>query len=116
MYSFCLGFSQIFEDHPLLHEYCNDNITDLVIEKNGTHRIGDSYFGQTHYDTHRKNQPNTALLSLILILGTFLIAYFLKVFRNSKFLGRGVSVDQGRYSEGICYLIFFSLITNSKLI
>ncbi|CAG5130391.1 unnamed protein product, partial [Candidula unifasciata] len=36
------------------------------------------------------NQPNTALLSLILIIGTFLIAYFLRVFRNSKFLGRSV--------------------------
>ena len=38
-----------------------------------------------------ENQPNTALLSVILTLGTFFIAYFLKQFRNSKFLGRSVS-------------------------
>ena len=38
------------------------------------------------------NQPNTALLSLILTLGTFLLAYALKGFRNSQFLGRSVSL------------------------
>lgn len=36
-------------------------------------------------------QPNTALLSLILMISTFLIAFKLKHFRNSKFLGRSVS-------------------------
>jgi len=35
--------------------------------------------------------PNTALLSAILMFGTFFIAYFLRIFRNSKFLGRNVS-------------------------
>jgi hypothetical protein len=34
--------------------------------------------------------PNTALLSAILMFGTFFIAYFLRIFRNSKFLGRNV--------------------------
>uniref|UniRef100_A0A8C9T7N9 Anion exchange protein n=1 Tax=Scleropages formosus TaxID=113540 RepID=A0A8C9T7N9_SCLFO len=32
-------------------------------------------------------QPNTALLSLVLMLGTFFVAYFLRKFRNSRFLG-----------------------------
>lgn len=36
-------------------------------------------------------QPNTALLCTILALGTFFIAYYLRHFRNSKFLGRNVS-------------------------
>ena len=40
-----------------------------------------------------KNQPNTALLSLILTFGTFLLAYALKGFRNSQFLGRSVSLS-----------------------
>uniref|UniRef100_A0A8C4XDS2 Anion exchange protein 3 n=1 Tax=Erpetoichthys calabaricus TaxID=27687 RepID=A0A8C4XDS2_ERPCA len=31
--------------------------------------------------------PNTALLSLVLMLGTFFIAFFLRKFRNSRFLG-----------------------------
>lgn len=33
------------------------------------------------------NQPNTALLSLVLMLGTFFVAFFLRKFRNSRFLG-----------------------------
>lgn len=37
------------------------------------------------------NQPNTALFCTILALGTFFIAYYLREFRNSKFLGRTVS-------------------------
>jgi len=37
-------------------------------------------------------RPNTALLSLILTLATFLLALALKEFRNSHFLGRNVGV------------------------
>lgn len=37
------------------------------------------------------NQPNTALFCTILALGTFAIAYYLRLFRNSQFLGRSVS-------------------------
>ncbi len=33
------------------------------------------------------NQPNTALLSLVLMIGTFFVAFFLRKFRNSRFLG-----------------------------
>lgn len=42
-----------------------------------------------------RNQPNTALLSLILMLGTFLIAFFLRKFRNSRFLGGKVRGCRG---------------------
>ncbi|XP_057708178.1 anion exchange protein 3 isoform X2 [Corythoichthys intestinalis] len=34
-----------------------------------------------------QNQPNTALLSLVLMMGTFFLAFFLRKFRNSRFLG-----------------------------
>lgn len=37
-------------------------------------------------------QPNTALFCTVLTLGTFIIAYFLRIFRNSKFLGRSVRI------------------------
>jgi hypothetical protein len=42
----------------------------------------------------RKGQPNTALMSTVLMLGTFVIAYFLRHFRNSHFLGRSVRTQQ----------------------
>lgn len=44
-------------------------------------------------DTRSGNmEPNTALLSLVLCLGTFFIAFFLRQFRNSHFLGHTVSL------------------------
>ncbi len=43
-------------------------------------------------DTEIMHKPNTAFLSFILTVGTFGIAYFLKNFRNSKFLGRPVGL------------------------
>lgn len=41
-------------------------------------------------------QPNTALLSLILMLGTFFIAFFMRKFKNSRFLGGKVRSLWGR--------------------
>ena len=35
--------------------------------------------------------PNTALLSMILMFGTFGIGYYLRIFRNSHYFGRTVS-------------------------
>lgn len=37
------------------------------------------------------NQPNTSLLSLVLMMGTFFLAFFLRKLRNSRFLGGKVS-------------------------
>lgn len=85
----------IYGRHPLLSDYCeiesgfmngsssnSSNETELVpiVEKVQTL----DKFGPV-------NQPNTALFCTILTLGTFIIAYYLKMFRNSKFLGRSVS-------------------------
>ena len=36
------------------------------------------------------DEPNTALLSAFLMIATFVLAYYLKIFRNGKFLGRTV--------------------------
>lgn len=47
------------------------------------------------------NEPNTALFCTILALGTFFIAYYLRHFRNSKFLGRSVSICLKRLEENI---------------
>lgn len=44
----------------------------------------------THVE-HVTNQPNTSLLSLVLMMGTFFLAFFLRKLRNSRFLGGKVS-------------------------
>ncbi|XP_023798318.1 band 3 anion transport protein [Cyanistes caeruleus] len=38
------------------------------------------------YDSQAGHQPNTALLSLVLMAGTFFLAFFLRKFKNSSFL------------------------------
>ncbi|XP_009076260.1 PREDICTED: band 3 anion transport protein, partial [Acanthisitta chloris] len=53
----------IFKEHPLQRQY---NV-------------------QTHFQAGEP-EPNTALLSLVLMGGTFFLAFFLRVFKNSSFL------------------------------
>jgi anion exchange protein len=107
-----------FKRHPLLAEYIYaEPITPLVIENvDNTLNELDGNFTDTITTTLRTttiamvnavsnmtdapnllqpsdkngpiNQPNTALLCTLLTLGTFVSAYSLKIFRNSKFLGR----------------------------
>jgi hypothetical protein len=59
-----------------------------------------------------QGQPNTALFCLILALGTFFIAYYLRQFRNSKFLGRSVSTSLcvRFYNRNICICGYFFIL------
>ncbi|KAG0710364.1 Anion exchange protein 2 [Chionoecetes opilio] len=54
-------------------------------------------------------QPNTALLSLILMMGTFIIAFKLKHFRNSKYLGRSVRRALGDFGVPISIVLMVLL-------
>ncbi|XP_055630448.1 band 3 anion transport protein isoform X6 [Toxorhynchites rutilus septentrionalis] len=53
-----------------------------------------------------KNQPNTALFCTILTLGTFSLAYYLKLFRNSHFLGRNARRALGDFGVPISIALF----------
>lgn len=68
--------SQVFQEHPLMAMYPTDDTVDAKF----------SHFDQIF------NQPNTALLSLVLMMGTFFVAFFLRKFRNSRFLGGKVKL------------------------
>lgn len=71
----------MFTEHPLLPFYPPEGALEAGLDRNG------STLPSTEGPPSPRNQPNTALLSLILMLGTFLIAFFLRKFRNSRFLG-----------------------------
>lgn len=61
----------------------------------------------TSYDTSGwMNQPNTALFCTFLTLGTFIVAYFLRVFRNSNFFGRTARRALGDFGVPISIAIF----------
>jgi solute carrier family 4 anion exchanger 3 len=77
--------AQVFTEHPLLPFYPPEVALERGLET-GLEMNG-SALPPTEGPSGPRNQPNTALLSLILMLGTFLIAFFLRKFRNSRFLG-----------------------------
>lgn len=78
----------IFSRHPLLETYEYKRP-----EENGDHSynstISDANLLDPIDEKGRKiNQPNTALFCTIMTLGTFALAYYLKMFRNSHFFGK----------------------------
>ncbi|XP_010765200.1 anion exchange protein 3-like, partial [Notothenia coriiceps] len=60
---------KVFREHPLMATYSSD--------PNSAEEV----------NYHLLNQPNTALLSFVLMIGTFFVAFFLRKLRNSRFLG-----------------------------
>lgn len=77
MIRLCLSAVQIFMDHPLQSCYGKEDNDTALSSPNDTSTS--SVAPQT------LNQPNTALLSLVLMSGTFFIAYYLRKFKNSAF-------------------------------
>ncbi|XP_061143436.1 anion exchange protein 3 isoform X1 [Syngnathus typhle] len=59
---------KVFQEHPLMAWYPGDSTPPSELQE-------------------VQSQPNTALLSLVLMMGTFFLAFFLRKFRNSRFLG-----------------------------
>uniref|UniRef100_A0A182QDR8 Anion exchange protein n=1 Tax=Anopheles farauti TaxID=69004 RepID=A0A182QDR8_9DIPT len=59
--------------------------------------------------TGPRNRPNTALFCTILTLGTFSLAYYLKLFRNSHFLGRNARRALGDFGVPISIALFVLL-------
>nr|XP_048315182.1 anion exchange protein 3 isoform X1 [Myodes glareolus]XP_048315184.1 anion exchange protein 3 isoform X1 [Myodes glareolus] len=76
---------KVFTEHPLLPFYPPEGVLEGTLETGL--ELNSSALPPTEGPPGPRNQPNTALLSLILMLGTFLIAFFLRKFRNSRFLG-----------------------------
>lgn len=81
---------QIFQEHPLHGcSVSNDSEADSISNNmtwEATTLVPDnsSTSGQSGQERPR-GQPNTALLSLVLMAGTFFIAFFLRKFKNSRF-------------------------------
>lgn len=112
-----------FVRNPLLHEYSfgpntNNTIYPLYVVEmrvtNSPNETGESL----HLENPREiipsrdiaglliNQPNTALMCTILCLGTFLGAYYLRIFRNSHYLGRSARRAFGDFGVPISIIIF----------
>jgi len=95
---------KIFKKHPLhsYDEYCEvyDNRTilkEILMARDPPEELP------------IKDEPNTALMSAILMFGTFFLAYFLKMFRNSNYFGRNVRRALGDFGVPISIVIMVAL-------
>ncbi|XP_065132605.1 anion exchange protein 2a isoform X1 [Paramisgurnus dabryanus] len=75
IYETFFKLGKIFMDHPLQGCYGKEE-NDTALPNNTT---------ESPVGTKTLNQPNTALLSLVLMSGTFFIAFYLRKFKNSAF-------------------------------
>ncbi|XP_044763391.1 anion exchange protein 3 isoform X2 [Coccinella septempunctata] len=106
----------LFHKHPLLTNYCEfEEITvpanDSAIFRDLRNETGYQDSQMLNIIQYRPlpmtdsygpiNQPNTALFCTVLSLGTFIIAYYLKMFRNSQFLGRNARRALGDFGVPI---------------
>ncbi|XP_042242077.1 band 3 anion transport protein-like isoform X2 [Homarus americanus] len=112
IYESFVKLAGIFKEHPLQEKYnfVDANHTEIM---SGT-IINGTLFNGTNVDGGEVDfvnpaQPNTALLSMILMLGTFIIAFKLKHFRNSKFLGRSVRRALGDFGVPISIVLMVLL-------
>jgi len=94
---------KIFAAHPLSEttDYCEalpkPCLEDIIISK-----MNSSTCSLTE---NPKSQPNTALLSMFLMLGTFFIAYFLRIFRTSQYFGKTARKAMGDFGVPIAIVI-----------
>lgn len=81
---------QVFKAHPLVLNYdrLNDTVEDPWHPTVVQQQIHDNVTGNvsTVTKTVMRAYPNTALLSMCLMLGCFSIAYYLRIFKNGTFL------------------------------
>lgn len=113
-----------FMRNPLLHEYSfgpdtNNTIYPLyAVEMKVTNSPWNKTEENLYLENPRElipsrdaaglliNQPNTALMCTILCLGTFLGAYYLRIFRNSHYLGRSARRAFGDFGVPISIIVF----------
>ncbi|XP_073840972.1 anion exchange protein Ae2 isoform X1 [Musca autumnalis] len=111
----------VYKKHPLLADYNlppptmvgspsldrgNETLGDAAATLDGTNVTTNSSITLDYGSLSPLNMPNTALFCTILTLGTFTVAYYLKLFRNSHFLGRNARRALGDFGVPISITIF----------
>nr|KAF6277143.1 solute carrier family 4 member 2 [Myotis myotis] len=102
---------KIFQEHPL-HGCSVSNSSEVDSGDNTTWTGAGATLGpgngssaQPSGQERPRGQPNTALLSLVLMAGTFFIAFFLRKFKNSRFFPGRVRRVIGDFGVPIAILI-----------
>lgn len=102
---------KIFQEHPL-HGCSVSNSSEAGSGENATWPGAGATLGPRNESSARppgqgrpRGQPNTALLSLVLMAGTFFIAFFLRKFKNSRFFPGRVRRVIGDFGVPIAILV-----------
>ena len=96
---------KIFAAHPLSEvvDYCEllpEPCLEDILNPLGANRTATCAISEKP-----KYQPNTALMSMFLMLGTFFIAYFLRIFRTSHYFGKSARKAMGDFGVPIAIVI-----------
>ncbi|NXN97398.1 B3A2 protein, partial [Rhinopomastus cyanomelas] len=94
--------AKIFQEHPL-HGCLPVNSTEAETWRNASAARANSSAGRAVAKV--TGQPNTALLSLVLMAGTFFIAFFLRKFKNSRFFPGRIRRLIGDFGVPIAILV-----------
>uniref|UniRef100_G3UD22 Anion exchange protein n=1 Tax=Loxodonta africana TaxID=9785 RepID=G3UD22_LOXAF len=93
---------KIFQEHPL-HGCSVSNSSESDSGENKTWAGAGATLGPGN--GRPRGQPNTALLSLVLMAGTFFIAFFLRKFKNSRFFPGRIRRVIGDFGVPIAILV-----------
>ncbi|KAI6075553.1 Anion exchange protein 2 isoform X1 [Aix galericulata] len=94
--------AKIFQEHPL-HNCTRANGTEAEAWREGSTAPANGTGGRAAAKV--TGQPNTALLSLVLMAGTFFIAFFLRKFKNSRFFPGRIRRLIGDFGVPIAILV-----------
>ncbi|XP_034718108.1 anion exchange protein 2b isoform X5 [Etheostoma cragini] len=94
-----IKLGRIFKEHPLKSCPLNNGTEGDALKENIT------LLGNGTLPVTVQNQPNTALLSLVLMAGTFFIAFYLRKFKNSAFFPGRLRRIIGDFGVPIAILI-----------
>ncbi|XP_063837858.1 anion exchange protein 3 isoform X2 [Ostrinia nubilalis] len=101
----------VYRNHPLGVDYCafqNQTHNSTMPDVNGTGILDNSTVTVTP-QLPILPKPNTALFCTILTLSTFIIAYYLRIFRNGKFLGRSARRALGDFGVPIAIVLMVGI-------
>lgn len=99
---------KVYRRHPLLASYVYDEPADVDVDGRLANQT--SIVGLASADAVGLiNQPNTALFCSMLTLGTFALAYYLRLFRNWHFLGRTARRALGDFGVPLSIALFVTV-------
>ncbi|XP_076821827.1 band 3 anion transport protein-like isoform X2 [Clavelina lepadiformis] len=109
IYETFLKLSRIYDANPLQGSYYTPEMVSALGNCSSNMTSNNTFGNLTDQGDVSVAHPNTALLSTLLMFGTFIIAYFLRQFKNSKFLRSSVRRTIGDFGVPIAIVAMVAI-------